>query len=543
MSNRLKFFRIMSDQDKLAVEAGDQSEMGSSKGVNHPYPAVLSLQEQLGQLTERMEGVLAILKSLSAKSRRDEIKLASDAVKDTVETSKLLDEMLVSDAHFIMRELEQLMLKEDEKDSAVRLKRQLRASGSGEDVEGLRKQIETLSSRLLEAQSHKLLLETRLVEKDRSIKQLEDSLANTMADMKHVRAEAQKSFIKHDKKTKEAESRVKSMSSELKRANEMATKYKALFENERRRRTNPSLADAQSAKRQQQQMSYNGSSPYNPPPAILVHQDSTDGLGQPRSRSNTAPTNTNNSEKQENVTATVPAESASAEVNKSGNGDDKVTESELAVSKVDEKNERGADASGGVGDHENIENEPSFSAGKLDRSVTQQQSVRRKYSPRVASPNPNSPWHFAYLEEEAAKKTCLKVEDIIRKNHQYLEEAEGKDNEVKLWRALFIEMTDKIKAYYNEMMRCQGEVSTLYEERMDLKARLQKEQKDNGIMRKELERHAASFIEYKKLQFQLSEEIKWSKLKPLAPTKIYSKSRPKSVNRPRPINVENWAGS
>ena len=48
------------------------------------------------------------------------------------------------------------------------------------------------------------------------------------------------------------------MSSELKRANEMATKYKALFENERRRRTNPSLADAQSAKRQQQQMSYNG---------------------------------------------------------------------------------------------------------------------------------------------------------------------------------------------------------------------------------------------------------------------------------------------
>ena len=56
----------------------------------------------------------------------------------------------------------------------------------------------------------------------------------------------------------------------------------------------------------------------------------------------------------------VPAESASAEVNKSGNGDDKVTESELAVSKVDEKNERGADASGGVGDHENIENEVIF---------------------------------------------------------------------------------------------------------------------------------------------------------------------------------------
>ena len=84
----------MSDQDKLAVEAGDQSEMGSSKGVNHPYPAVLSLQEQLGQLTERMEGVLAILKSLSAKSRRDEIKLASDAVKDTVETSKLVSCML-----------------------------------------------------------------------------------------------------------------------------------------------------------------------------------------------------------------------------------------------------------------------------------------------------------------------------------------------------------------------------------------------------------------------------------------------------------------
>ena len=78
-----------------------------------------------------------------------------------------------------------------------------RASGSGEDVDGLRKQIDFLSSQLLEAQSHKLVLETRLGEKERNIKQTEDALANTMADMKHVRAEAQKSFLKHDKRSKE----------------------------------------------------------------------------------------------------------------------------------------------------------------------------------------------------------------------------------------------------------------------------------------------------------------------------------------------------
>ena len=53
----------------------------------------------------------------------------------------------------------------------------------------------------------------------------------------------------------------------------------------------------------------------------------------------------------------VPAESASAEVNKAANGDDKVTERELAVSKVDENNERGPDTSCGVGDHENTEND------------------------------------------------------------------------------------------------------------------------------------------------------------------------------------------
>ena len=123
--------RIMSDQDKLAVEAGYQSGMGSSKGVIHPYSAVLSLQEQLGRLTERMESVLAILKSLSAKSRRDEIMVASDAVKVTVETSKLLDEMLVSDALSIMRELEQLMLKEDERESTDLHSKMMMGSNQG----------------------------------------------------------------------------------------------------------------------------------------------------------------------------------------------------------------------------------------------------------------------------------------------------------------------------------------------------------------------------------------------------------------------------
>ena len=38
---------------------------------------------------------------------------------------------------------------------------------------------------------------------------------------------------------------------------------------------------------------------------------------------------------------------------------------------------------------------------------------------------------------------------------QYLEEAEERDNEVKLWRSLFVDMTDKLKAYNAEMMRCQ----------------------------------------------------------------------------------------
>lgn len=113
---------------------------------------------------------------------------------------------------------------------------------------------------------------------------------------------------------------------------------------------------------------------------------------------------------------------------------------------------------------------------------------------------------------------------------------------MKLWRSLFIDMSDKMKAYYNEMLRCQGEVATLYEERMDLKARLTKQQKDNAIMRKELDQHATAFVEYKKLQSQLSEEIKWSKLTPLAPTKIYSKSRPKTFSRSRPIPVQSWSG-
>ena len=78
-----------------------------------------------------------------------------------------------------------------------------RASGSGEDVEGLKSQIGEVSCRLIEAQSHKLLLEGKLQEKDKLIKSLQDSLANTLADMKHIRGETQKSLGKHEKRTRE----------------------------------------------------------------------------------------------------------------------------------------------------------------------------------------------------------------------------------------------------------------------------------------------------------------------------------------------------
>ena len=78
-----------------------------------------------------------------------------------------------------------------------------RASGSAEDVEGLKSQIEDVSNRLIEAQNHKLFLESKLQEKDKIIKTLQDNLANTLADMKHIRGETQKSMAKHEKRTRE----------------------------------------------------------------------------------------------------------------------------------------------------------------------------------------------------------------------------------------------------------------------------------------------------------------------------------------------------
>lgn len=345
-------------------------ESSSFRGVgdDSQYKNVETLQSQLLDLEDRMRPVVRLSESFGTGSRRDELKMVADAVKEALDAAKKLNERLISNASAIREELEALLLKEDESDSSLRLKRLLRASGSGEDVDSLKSQIEEVSCRLIEAQSHKLLLESKLQEKDKIIKSLQENLANTLADMKHIRAETQKSISKHEKRTREAESRVKSMTSELKRANEMATRYKTQYENEKRRKsTGPvsttnahNLASSRSQHSLSREATKENCMPATAEESDHVTADSSPGPGS-RERSNTM---TSNSAKDQHQ------------------------------------------------DKEDVgRNSPDFRGAKGKK--TSQNAV---ISPRLVSgSNAGAPVHL--VEVTGSARTCLNVEDIIRKNH------------------------------------------------------------------------------------------------------------------------------
>ena len=126
------------------------------------------------------------------------------------------------------------------------------------------------------------------------------------------------------------------------------------------------------------------------PPMVMARQDSNEAL---RSRAYTAPSQRYSDIKPPPINIDSPDGAKPEELEEKVAGDENRKKSDqLEVPKEEEKGVEGGDRS-------------------LGPRATSQQAVRKKHSPRGHSPQ------YVTAEEGAVNKTCLKVEDIIRKNH------------------------------------------------------------------------------------------------------------------------------